>query len=216
MHIHLISLFGESVRPYLESSMMKRAQEKGLFRYTIHNLTDWTVRNTRRVDDHPYGWWAGTIITIEPLVRCIRDIVETHWPLSLIYLSPRWDILTQEKCELYARNTDIQYGIICGHYEGIDERIFEIFDVEEVSIGEFVLSSGELASLVWIDSVVRLIPGVLSPSSLEEESYSIALGRKKEYPQYSRPEVFEEKKVPEILVSGDPKKIKEWKYSKLL
>ncbi|MDD2694289.1 MAG: tRNA (guanosine(37)-N1)-methyltransferase TrmD, partial [Candidatus Gracilibacteria bacterium] len=185
--------------------------DKGLFHYFVHNLTDWTVRNTRRVDDHPYGGGAGTIITIEPLVNALREIQEKYGKMDIIYFSPRGNLHTQESAEKYGK-VDGQYCIICGHYEGIDERIFELFDITEISIGEYVLSSGELASLVWIDSVVRLIPGVISEDSLMEESFSVELGGKKEYPHYSRPAEFEGLKVPEVLLSGDQKKIREWNH----
>lgn len=208
--VHIVSLFPESLRTYLDSSIMKRAQEKGLFRYVLHNLTDWTVRNTRRVDDRPYGGGPGTIITVEPLARALRDIRGQHGEMPFIYMSPRGAVLNQEQCERFAKDSE-QYGIICWHYEGIDERIFDLFDIREVSIGDYVLSSGELAALVYIDSMIRLIPGVLTEESLEEESFSKNLDGKKEYPQYSRPEIFEELAVPKILLSGDTKKIKEWK-----
>lgn len=132
--------------------------------------------------------------------------------MKIIYPSPRGDILTQKKCASYIEE-EIHYCLICGHYEGIDERIFSVFEVEEVSIGSYVLSSGELSSLVWIDSVVRLIPGVLSAESLEEESFSEKLDGKKEYPQYSRPEHFKNLSVPEVLLSGNRKKICEWNHS---
>ncbi len=215
MHIHIVSLFPESVRPYLETSIMKRAQEKGLFRYSIHNLTDWTVRNTRRVDDRPYGGWAGTIITIEPLVQCIRDLEEQYGKLSIILMSPAWEELTASVADNLAQNEQDNYCIICGHYEGVDGRIFDFFDVREISIGKYVLSSGELGALVLIDSVVRLIPWVISDESLREESYSPHLWWKKEYPQYSRPEVFEWQSVPTVLLSWDPKKIQKWKEENL-
>ena len=210
MYVHILSLFPESMKWYLESSIMKRAQEKGLFRYIIHNLTDWTVRSTRRVDDRPYGGWAGTILTIEPLSLALRELKEEYGDMHILYLSPRGATLTQNKIETYALSQK-QYCIICGHYEGIDERIFDLFSVEEISIGEYVLSSGELASLVWIDSVVRLLPWVLSEDSLKEESFSPRLEGKKEYPQYSRPENFAWIFVPSILLSGDQKKIQAWK-----
>ncbi len=213
MHIHILSLFPESMKTYLDSSILKRAQEKGLFEYSLHNLTDWTVRNTRRVDDRPYGGWAGTILTIEPLTHALRDLEKEFGKMKILYPSPRWNILTQEKCESYIVTEDIHYCLICGHYEGIDERIFELFDIEEISIGKYVLSSGELASLVWIDSVIRLIPWALSPESLKEESFSNALEWKKEYPQYSRPEIFEGIDVPKILLSGDMKKICAWNHA---
>jgi tRNA (guanine37-N1)-methyltransferase len=214
MHIHIISLFPESVRPYLDTSIMKRAQDKGLFHYTLHNLTDWTVRNTRRVDDRPYGWWAWTIITIEPLVHALRDIYEQYWEMPILLMSPWWTTLTATISEDLSRDSQ-DYCIICGHYEWVDARIYDLFPITELSIGEYVLSSGELAALVVIDSIVRLVPWVLSEESLLEESYSKSLDRKKEYPQYSRPEVFEGISVPSILLSWDKKKIYEWRRDNL-
>lgn len=212
--VHIISLFPESIRPYLETSIMQRAQSKGLFRYVIHNLADWTVRNTRRVDDRPYGWWAGTLITIEPLVKCLREIWEKYGKMPILLTSPRWERLHQKLSHKLSIESQ-KYIIICGHYEGVDARIFELFDIQEVSIWDYVLSSGEIASLVIIDSIVRLIPWVLSEESLKEESFSEDLSWKKEYPQYSRPEVYEWLSVPKVLLSGDLKKIQDWKIKNL-
>lgn len=214
IEIHIISLFPESIRPYLDSSIMKRAQEKGLFRYYIHNLADWTVKNTRRVDDRPYGGWAGTLITIEPITNCLRDIQHQYGDMPILYVSPKWETLEQKIANRLASESS-QYIIICGHYEWIDARIFDLFHIHEISIGNYVLSSGELASLVLIDSIVRLVPGVLSEESLHEESFSDALDGKKEYPQYSRPEIFEDISVPKILLSWDLKKIQEWKMNNI-
>ncbi len=126
-------------------------------------------------------------------------------------MTPRGKLLTQEVLEKFSQREEKDLIVICGHYEGINQRIIELFNVEEISIGEYVLSSGELSSLVFIDGIVRLIPGVISPESLEEESYSKALNGKKEYPHYTRPEVFQGLKVPEELTSGNHKKIEEWK-----
>lgn len=156
MHIHILSLFGESMRTYLDTSIMKRAQEKGLFRYTLHNLTDWSVRNTRRVDDRPYGGGAGTILTVEPLRNAINTILDQYGTMPIIFFSPQGETLTQTLAETWSTHTSCL--LICGHYEGVDARIFELFPITEISIGRYVLSSGELAALVWIDSVVRLIP----------------------------------------------------------
>jgi tRNA (guanine37-N1)-methyltransferase len=214
MHIHILSLFPESVRPYLDTSIMRRAQEKGLFYYTLHNLTDWTVRNTRRVDDRPYGGWAGTVITIEPIVHALRDILANHGEMPILLMSPAWQRLDAAMSEELVRKSE-NYCIICGHYEGIDARVFDFFDIQEVSIGDYVLSSGELAALVVIDSIIRLVPGVLSPESLSEESFSIGLNRQKEYPQYSRPEIYEWVSVPGVLLSWDQKKIWEWRRANL-
>lgn len=214
LEIHIISLFPESIRPYLDSSIMQRAQEKGLFRYIIYNLADWTVRNTRRVDDRPYGWWAGTLITIEPLANCIRHIQEKYDNIPILLTSPKGETLSQ-KISLELSWGSQKYIIICGHYEWVDARLFDLFNIRELSIGNYVLSSGEIASLVIIDSIVRLIPWALSEESLKEESFSKALDGKKEYPQYSRPEVFEWHTVPSVLLSGDLKKIQEWKIKNL-
>jgi tRNA (guanine37-N1)-methyltransferase len=134
--------------------------------------------------------------------------------MELLLMSPAGKVLHQELSERLTQETDTtnkQFCIICGHYEGIDERIFELFPIQKISIGEYVLSSGELGALVLIDSMVRLIPGVLSEESLREESFSHELMRKKEYPQYSRPEIFEDIRVPEALLSGDKKRIQQWK-----
>ena len=214
IEIHIISLFPESVRPYLDTSIMQRAQDKGLFRYVLHNLADYSVRNTRRVDDRPYGGWAGTLITIEPLTNCLRAIESEYGKMPILLTSPRGVTLSQELSQELSEQSE-QYIIICGHYEGVDARIFDLFDIREISIGNYVLSSGELASLVIIDSIVRLIPGALSVESLAEESFSDALGGQREYPQYSRPEVFESLSVPSVLLSWDLKKIQEWKMGNL-
>ena len=219
MDIHILSLFPESMRTYLDSSIMKRAQEKGLFRYVLHNLTDWTVRNTRRVDDRPYWWWAWTILTIEPVTNALRDIQSQYGnSLPIYFLTPNGTTLSQEKLEWASK---LNLGawwciIICGHYEGIDERIFDLFDIEKISLWNYVISSGELASLVFIDGIVRLIPGVINEKSHKEDSFSIAFDRKREYPQYSRPEIFEWKSVPETLLSWDHKKIEIWKRDNLI
>lgn len=213
--VHIITLFPESIRPYLDSSIMQRAQQKGLFQYVLYNLTDYSVKSTRRVDDRPYGGWAGTLITVEPLTRCLRYIESTYSKMPILLMSPRGDNLSQELSQELSEKSN-QYTIICGHYEGVDARILELFDIREVSIGTYVVSSGELASLVMIDSMVRLIPWVLSIASLWEESFSEGLGGKKEYPQYSRPEVFEWISVPHILLSGDLKEIQKWKIKNLL
>jgi tRNA (guanine37-N1)-methyltransferase len=134
--------------------------------------------------------------------------------MPILLMSPGGTLLTAEVSEKLATNSE-NYCIICGHYEWIDARIYELFDIREISIGEYVLSSGELAALVLIDSIVRLVPWVLTPDSLEEESFSEWLERKKEYPQYSRPEVFEWIQVPAVLLSGDQKKISLWKQQNL-
>ncbi len=208
---HIVSLFKEILPPYLDISIMKRAQEKGLFHYSMYNLADWSIRHTRRSDDRPYGWGAGTILMVEPLYNIIKNIEELHGTMKKIYFSPRGTLMNQSYVEGIIDSWVEKFLLICGHYEGIDERIFTFFDIEEISIGEYVLSSGELASLVWIDAIIRMIPGVIESESLKEESFSLSLDRKKEYPQYTRPETFLGEQVPPPLLSGNHATIREWK-----
>lgn len=191
---------------------MKRAQEKGLFQYSLYNLADWTVRKTRRVDDRPYGGFPGTIIMVEPLYNCIQSIQETlGYSVPILYFTPRGKRMKQAYIEKFSRKSD-EYILICSHYEWVDERIFSIFpEIQSISIWDYVLSSWELASVVWIDSVVRLLPGVINADSLEEESFSKKLNRKKEYPQYTRPSNFLWYEVPGELLSWDKKIIENWK-----
>ncbi len=205
------------MRTYLDTSIMKRAQEKGLFRYVLHNLTDWTVRPTRRVDDRPYGWWAGTILSVEPLTHALRDLIALYGSIPIYFMSPTGTVLNQEILENLTEENLVSWWciLICWHYEGIDARIFELFPITQLSLWEYVLSSGELASLVLIDGMVRLIPWVIHDASHKEDSYSLAFDRKKEYPQFSRPEIFEWLKVPEVLISWDHRKIEKWKNENL-
>lgn len=213
---HIITLFPEALRPYLSTSIMGRAQEGGFAWFHLYNLADYSVKNTRRSDDRPYGWFPGTILAPEPLYNLITEIEQREWKeIHKVFLTPRGNTLTQDMLEDFSQRTEKDLIIICGHYEGIDQRIIDLFSVEEISIGEYVLSSGELSSLVFIDGIVRLIPGVISPESLVEESYSKALGGRKEYPHYTRPEVFQGLRVPEELTSGNHKRIDEWKKKQL-
>jgi len=217
MNFHIITLFPEVLKPYLSTSIMGRAQEGGFVNFKLYNLADYSVKNTRRSDNRPYGGFPGTILAPEPLYNLITEIESKERKLfHKVFLTPRGKLLTQEVLESFSSREEKDMIIICGHYEGIDQRIIDLFHVEEISIGEYVLSSGELSSLVFIDGVVRLIPWVISPESLAEESYSKALDGKKEYPHYTRPEVFQGLRVPEELTSGNHKKIEEWKKKNLL
>ncbi|MDD2916818.1 MAG: tRNA (guanosine(37)-N1)-methyltransferase TrmD [Candidatus Gracilibacteria bacterium] len=212
MHLHIITLFPEVLKPYLSTSIMGRAQEGGFVNFHIYNLADYSVKNTRRSDDRPYGGFPGTILAPEPLYNLITEIESKEGKqIHKVFLTPRGKMLTQDLLEGFSIREGQDLIIICGHYEGIDQRIIDLFTIEEISIGAYVLSSGELSSLVFIDGMVRLLPGVISPESLLEESYSKALGGKKEYPHYTRPEVFQGLRVPEELVSGNHKRIEEWK-----
>lgn len=212
MHVHILSIFPTIVENYLNESIMKRAQEKWLLSYTLYNIADWTVKHTRRVDDRPYGWWPGTILMVEPLYNLLHHIEWEHGKQPILFFSPRWNRLTQQRIEIFAKEHD-SYILICGHYEGVDERIFSLFPIEEISIGDFVISSGELALLVWIDSVTRLLPWVIHEDSLREETFSEGIGRKKEYPQYTRPQTFRELAVPDVLMRGDKEAIRQWNHT---
>lgn len=221
MRSHIIANFPASFSSYFDTSIMRIAQEKNLFSPKFYNLGDFSLQAQHRVDDKPYGWWAGALLEIEPIYRAITSIEEEYKiqntkykkALRKIYLWPRGERLRQPKIEqLSAELREEDFIILCGHYEWVDHRIFEMFEFEQFSIGDFVVSSGELATMVFLDALVRLIPWVVgNDKSLHEESFSDALEWKAEYPQYTRPSNFMGYKVPDVLLSGDPKKIQKWR-----
>ena len=215
MKIHIITIFPESFDSYFASSILWRALEKKLFEIEFYKLNDFSSKNFSQVDDKAYGM-HGQVISPEPLSKAIEHIFSQVWEkLPVIYMSPSWDVLTQQKTEQYAQNLE-EYIIICGHYEWIDQRIIDHYNVECVSIWEYVLSSWELAAMVFIDSIVRHIPEVLwNPQSLEEDSFSKKLDRQKEYPVYTRPEKILWLEVPEVLRSWNHRKIQDWKNNNL-
>ncbi len=212
MKVHIITNFTGAFTSYFDSSIMRIARERGLFEPIFYNLGDYSLQAQHRVDDKPYGGWAGALIEIEPMYRAITSI-DSENKMKKIYLWPRWERLKQSKVEEIAENMkDEEFLILCGHYEWVDHRVFEMFTFEQYSIGDFVVSSGEIAAMVFLDAVVRLVPGVVwNTKSLHEESFSDALEWKSEYPQYTRPADFMGYKVPEVLLSGDHKKIQEWR-----
>ena len=210
MVFHIICNFPDSFRSYFETSIPKNAMLKWVYETRFYNLWDYSDSKTRRIDDRPYGWLPWTIIKAPIIAKALDEILEKNEVDDIIFLWPRWNELDQETLE------DIAYKskdmvLICWHYEGIDERIMELYDIKTVSIGKYVLSSWELAAMVLMDWIIRLLPWVLNPESLREESFSDTLGRKKEYPQYTRPEEYKWLKVPAELLSWDPKKIEAWK-----
>lgn len=216
MKIHIISLFPGAFESYFWSSIMKMAQEKWLFLPVLHNLCDYSVQNTRRVDDKAYGM-HGQVICPEPLSICLEKIFsDIGKKVPVIFLSPSGDLLNQEKIENFLENLWDEIIIICGHYEWIDQRIIDLYVTHKISIGEYVLSSGELSAMVFIDSLVRLIPWVLGKSiSFEEESFSKKLNRQKEYPVYTKPRTFLWMDVPDVLLSGNHAEIEKWKKNNL-
>jgi len=214
MKFHIITIFPESFESYFDTSMMKKARDKSLFYLELYKLNDFSDKNFKHVDDKAYGM-HGQVLSPEPLSKAIEHVFETIWnKVPVYYMSPRGKVLTQQDTEQYCKVQECI--IICGHYEGIDQRIIDTYVDQEISIGEYVLTSWELAASVFIDSIVRHIPWVLgNPESLREESFSIEFGRQKEYPLYTRPQEFLWKKVPEVLVSGNHKNIEKWKKDNL-
>ncbi len=216
MKIHIITIFPESFNSYFSSSIIWKAKEKWLFELELYKLNNFSDDKFKRVDSKAY-WMHWQVLSPEPLSKSIEYIFNIVWKkIPVIYMSPSWDLLTQKKVEMYYEKLVDDFIIICGHYEWIDERIIDIYVDYKISIWEYVLSSWELSASVFLDSFIRHIPWVLwNIKSLEEDSFSHKLNRQKEYPIYTRPEIFMWKKVPNILLSGNHKKIKEWKINNL-
>ena len=216
MKIHIITIFPESFDSYFSSSIMWRAKEKWLFEIELYKLNNFSKKKFHHIDSKAYGM-HGQVIEPQPLWDAVEHIFkEVGKKVPVIYMSPSWDLLTQEKVESYYKTLADDFIIICGHYEWIDQRIIDIYVDHQISIGEYVLSSWEIAAQVFIDSLVRHIPEVLgNPLSLEEESFSEKLGRQKEYPVYTRPEKFKDLEVPKVLLSGNHAEIEKWKQKNL-
>ena len=216
MKIHIVTIFPESFEFHFWNSILWRAKEKGLFDIELYKLNNFSSDNFKRVDDKAYGM-HGQVISPEPLSKSIEFIFEKVWSkIPVIYMSPSWDLLNQEKVENYYEKLDTDFIIICGHYEWIDKRVIDLYVDYEISIGEYVLTSWELAASVFLDAFLRHIPWVLwNINSLEEDSFSKKFDRQKEYPVYTRPENFMWKKVPEVLLSWNHKEIQKWKDNNL-
>ena len=216
MKIHIITIFPESFSSYFSSSIIWNALEKNLFEVEFYKLNDFSENKTKRVDEKAF-WTHWQVISPIPLSKAIEHIFEKIWKkIKVVYLSPKWDLLTQEKVEKYFENLWEEFIIICGHYEWIDQRIIDLYVDYEISIWEYIISSWELSAMVFIDSLVRHIPKVLwNIESLEEDSFSKKLNRQKEYPAYTKPRVFMGKEVPEVLFSGNHKEIEKWKNNNL-
>ncbi len=209
MRFHVITIFPDVLREYFNSSILKRAQEKKRISITIHNLRDFSKDRHRKVDDRPYGGGAGMVFAVAPIVRAVRSIKKTG-KSKIIITSASGKQLSKKIARRWARLYDNMI-IICGHYEGIDERVKKILGAREVSVGPYILTGGELPAMIIIDAVSRHIPGVLGKrESLEEVKGS--------YPVYTRPEVIRYKKkmfrVPPALISGDHKKIAAWRLAR--
>ncbi len=209
MKFTVLTLFPEIVKAYFESSIMAKAVEKGIIACDLVNIRDFALDKHRTCDDGTYGGGAGQLMMPEPLGKALDSVgaMKKH----VIYVSPSGKPLTQKKAQELSRKDELVF--ICGRYEGIDHRIIDLYVDEEISIGDYVMSSGEVACEVIIDTVYRLIDGVISSESLEEESYCDGL---LEYPQYTRPSEYKGLKVPEVLLSGNHEEIRKWRLRKRL
>ena len=211
MLLQILTLFPEMFNGPLQSSILKRAQERGLVEFRIWNFREYATDKHRTVDDVPYGGGDGMVLKPEPIVRCLRAAEEGNPPAKVVLLTPQGELFKQPIAKELAQEDHLI--LICGHYEGFDERIRKWAD-RELSIGDYVLTGGELAAMVVSDAVVRLIPGVLgSTTSAEGDSFT---GNVLEYPQYTRPFEFEGMTVPEILLSGHHARIQEWRRKQSL
>ena len=212
MRIDILTILPDLLQGPFSDSIMKRAQTKGHLELEIHNIRDYSTDKHRKVDDTQYGGGAGMVMTIEPIATLIEKLKAERDYDEIIFMTPDGEVLKQSMCNDLSLSKNLM--ILCGHYKGIDERIREHYITKEVSIGSYVLSGGELGAAVLVDSVVRLIPGVLNDetSALTDSFQDDMLSP----PVYTRPPEYNGLKVPEILLSGDFKKIDQWREDKAL
>ncbi|MGQ9628158.1 MAG: tRNA (guanosine(37)-N1)-methyltransferase TrmD [Anaerolineae bacterium] len=214
MHFDILTLFPAMFQGPFQESMIKRAVEAGLVSIAIHNIRDYAPGKHRMTDDMPYGGGGGMVMKPEPIFAAVEAILGEGNPTDtpIILLSPQGRIFTQEVARELARNRRIL--LICGHYEGVDERVRQHLATDEISIGDYVLTGGEIPAMVIVDAVTRLIPGVLGdPGAVFEDSHVDGL---LEYPQYTRPAEFRGYKVPEVLLSGDHARVARWRRNEAL
>lgn len=209
MRIHVMTLFPDIFKAYIGESMMKKAVENSILEVELYNIRDFSENKHKKVDDYPFGGGAGMVMTPQPIFSTYEYIVDKYELENprVIYMSPKGRVFNQKIAKSLSLENDIIF--LCGHYEGVDQRIIDLIVTDEISIGDYVLTGGELPALVMIDSIARLVPGVLNRSeSHEDESFENDL---LEYPQYTRPRSFNGLEVPEVLLSGNHKKIDKWR-----
>lgn len=213
MRFHVMTLFPDMVSGGLRTSITGRAIENHIFELNIVNIRDYSKDKHRHVDDYPYGGGVGMVMQPGPVYDCYQDIVkDMDKKPRVIYMTPQGKVFSQAIAEELSKEEELIF--LCGHYEGIDERVLEEIVTDELSIGDYVLTGGELPAMVMIDSISRLIPGVLNnDDSAEYESFQDGL---LEYPQYTRPETFMDKKVPSVLLSGHHGNIEKWRREQSL
>nr|WP_288754553.1 tRNA (guanosine(37)-N1)-methyltransferase TrmD [uncultured Anaerostipes sp.] len=206
---HILTLFPEMVMDGLNTSIIGRAIEAGLLEINAVNIRDYSTNKHMKVDDYPYGGGAGLVMQPEPVYRAYEDLTkDMKKKPRVVYLTPQGTTFHQEMAKELAKEEELVF--LCGHYEGVDERVLEEIVTDYVSIGDYVLTGGELPAMVMIDSISRLVPGVLhNDDSTGDESFENGL---LEYPQYTRPPVFLDKEVPEVLLSGHHENIRKWRH----
>ncbi len=208
MNFHVLTLFPEMIMNGLETSILGRAAAKGIVSFEAVNIRDYTLERHGKVDDYPYGGGAGMVMQAEPIYRAYEALVEKIGKRPrVIYMTPQGKTFNQNIAEDLAKEEDLVF--LCGHYEGVDERVLEMIATDYLSAGDYVLTGGELPAMMMIDCISRLVPGVLNNNvSAEFETFHDNL---LEYPQYTRPEVFMGKKVPDILLSGHHANVEKWR-----
>jgi len=215
MQIDVITIFPQMLERIIKESILKRAQQKNIVKINIHNLRDFALDKHSIVDDYSYGGGAGMVLKPEPIFRAVEKIVGSRKrkrKVRIILLTPQGQTFNQAKAKELSQEENLLF--ICGHYEGVDERVKENLITDEISIGDYVLTGGELPAMVIIDSLVRILPGVLNKrESFENDSFYQGL---LDYPHYTRPRRFREKSVPALLLSGNHSQIKKWRRQKAL
>jgi tRNA (guanine37-N1)-methyltransferase len=212
LHVDVFTLFPAMFEGVLGESILKRAKDMGTLRVELHNFRDWATDSHRIVDDYPYGGGGGMVLKPEPLVAAIEAIVPQGEGIPIILLSPQGRLFNQAMASELA--THPRLALVCGHYEGVDERVRQLVVSEELSVGDYVLTGGELAAMVVIDAVARLLPGVLGdPDAPAHDSHSSGL---LEHPHYTRPATFRGLAVPDVLLSGDHAQVAAWRRQEAL
>jgi tRNA (guanine37-N1)-methyltransferase len=208
MKFDIITIFPNVIQEYIDTGILRIAQEKELIEINVHDLRNWTEDKHRTVDDTPYGGGPGMVMKVEPIYKALEELKEENSVVCIT--TPKGEKITQSKIQQLSEDINAHYIIICGRYEGVDQRVHDNLVDLEFSIGDYVLSGGELPALVFVDSITRLIPGVLGNiESLDSESFIEE--NKLDFPQYTKPEEYKGWKVPEVLLSGNHKKIAEWR-----
>lgn len=214
MNYHVMTLFPEMIENAMNTSILGKAIEKGIISLDSVNIRDYTLDKHKKVDDYTYGGGAGMLMSAQPIYDChkaLMDRIESE-NVKTIYVTPQGKVFDQKMAEEFSKCDDVIF--LCGHYEGIDERVLEEVVTDYVSIGDYVLTGGELPAMVMMDCISRLVPGVLSnEESAQTESFDDGL---LEYPQYTRPEIWNGKKVPEVLMSGHHANIEKWRHEQSL